>query len=48
MAAVELDIDGVDAVLPGDEPDGVLVWTGGGRKRVSSERQRRRKFSPKV
>lgn len=27
VAAVELDVDGVDAVLPGDEPDGVLVWT---------------------
>lgn len=26
MTAVEFDVDGVDAVLPGDEPDSVLVW----------------------
>lgn len=26
VAAIELDVDGVDAVLPGDEPDSVLVW----------------------
>lgn len=25
VSAVEFDVDGVDAVLPGDEPDGVLV-----------------------
>lgn len=25
VTAVELDVDGVDAVLPRDEPDGVLV-----------------------
>lgn len=36
MAAVELDVDGVDAVLPGDEPDGVLVWAAGRRETVSS------------
>lgn len=26
MSTVELDIDGMEAVLPGDEPDRVLVW----------------------
>lgn len=26
MTAVEFDVDGVDAVLPGDEPDSILVW----------------------
>lgn len=26
VTAVEFDVYGVDAVLPGDEPDSVLVW----------------------
>lgn len=48
VAAVELDVDGVDAVFPRDEPDGVLVWTARRRETVSSERQTRKRFSLKL
>lgn len=36
MSAVEFDVDGVDTVLPGDEPDSVLVCRTGQRDLVDS------------
>lgn len=36
VRAVEFDIDGVDAVLSGDEADGVLVWRKGQKDLVTS------------
>lgn len=35
MRAIELDVDGVDTVLPGDESDSVLVWRTGQRDLVT-------------
>lgn len=41
VRAIEFDINGVKAVLPGDEPDGVFIWRTGGRTRSAGARDHR-------